>query len=141
MATITKEQAVKRQAAAPENWVYDFRHYVLWGENQLERRLQQSDGTIIAGTVSWRENRETRRNDYGCSWTVPAGNYSPVLSVRRWAERGSGVWMSSGGSISRKLSEEKFARRNYKELCKFAATVPDDMILELFRSGKSQETL
>lgn len=142
MATITKEQALKRQAAAPENWVYDFRHYVLWGENQLQRKLLQDDGSMIIATVGWQENRKTCRNDYGCTWTVPAGNYTPVVGIRRWTERGSGsdVWTSSGFGISKKLTEEKFARRNYKDLCKFAATVPDDLIIELYRSRNLQET-
>lgn len=139
MPTITKEQALKRQASAPEGWLYDIRHFVLWNEHQLLRKLPQDDGSIVIGYVSFRENQEKRTNDYGCSWTVYAGNYSPVLTVRRWTESGSGsdVWTSSGLGNTKKLSEEKLARRNYKALCKFAASVSDELIMDLL-TGKLQ---
>lgn len=134
MATLTREQAHKRQAAAPDGWNYDWKHYLCWGENQLKRQIRQPDGALVIGTVRWRENSEKHFSPTGYTYTTPSGNYSPFLNVSRWTETapGSDVWTSYGLGKDMQLSGEKFTRRNYKELCNFAGSVSDQQILDLF---------
>lgn len=136
MATITKEQAMKRQAQAPEGWAYDWKHYVMWGEHQLTRRLEQKDGSVIKATVAWRENYTQHTNEYGCSWRTPSGTHSPELHVSRWVEsRTPGIWESFGLGKGERMSAEEHPRKVYKDLCKYTATVTDDQILALWQSG------
>ena len=141
MATITKEQAMKRQAAAPTGWRYDWKHYVLWGENQITRSLNQDDGSILTGAVSFREIYETRTNEYGCRWNVPTGKYCIELRVSRWVESGSGAWVSHGLGKTMRLGLGEFTRKTYKDLCKTAATVTDEMITGLHQHGAEIQSL
>lgn len=133
MATITKEQYQKRQAAAPAGWQYDFRHYVMWGENQLTRKIPFPDGSVILATVYWAENYRNEVFPSGYSRSVPTGTVSPFLGISRLVESrpGSDVWMSRGTDRREQLSEKEYPRKNYKELCKYAAAVPDSRIMAL----------
>ena len=134
MATITKEKILKNQAMAPEGWTYDWRHYAAWGEHQIFRNLEQPDGSIIRGTVSWWETYETRTNEFGCSWNVRTGKYVPELHVNRWVKSWGDSWSSQGLGKRTRLSDVEHDKRVYKELCKL--TVTDQMIMDTWNGAK-----
>lgn len=134
MSTITKAQVQKRQGQAPEGWRYDWKHYAIWSENQITRTIVQPDGALIIGTVLWVENMKTNRSPSGYMYRTPSGTFSPFLSVSRWIETepGKDVWISHGTGKEKRLSTEAFSRRNYAQLCNFARSVPDSLILDVF---------
>ena len=137
MPTITKEKALKNQAMAPEGWRYDWKHYVMWGENNLKRRIPLADGSMIEATVRWCENYIEHRNEYGCKWRTAAGTYRPELRVNRWVpcKYNPDMWESSGLGRGEVLQQMEAPKRVYKELCKFAAKVTDEQILRLHSNG------
>ena len=136
MATITREQAMKRQEQAPQGWRYDWKHFVVWNENQLTRTIEQDDGSLIKVLVAWRENYDKHTNEFGCSWRTPSGTYSPELHVSRWVQGSTpDVWTSHGLGKGELLSTERHGRKVYKDLCKYAATVTDEQILAIWNAG------
>ena len=136
MATITREQAMKRQAQAPENWRYDWKHYVIWNENQLIRNIEQADGSVIRATVSFREGIVKHATDWGSTWNTPSGTYHVEVRVNRWtcSNPETDVWTSYGIGKARRISVAEFTRRNYKDLCKLAAEVDDKVIMDVWES-------
>lgn len=130
MATITREQAEKRQAMAPQGWTYDWRQYVLFGYHRLYRDIKQPDGSVIRGTVSYSENYRRETNQYGCSWNVRTGTLSPYLHTAKWTETSTpGVWQSYGMGREVRIGTDELAKRDYKKLCNYAAKITDEMIL------------
>ena len=117
MPTITKEKALKNQSMAPAGWVYDWKHYVLWGDNQLYHNVKQPDGSVIQATVCWHQR---------------AGKYVPKLRVDRYTKSTGEMWVGYGLGKGAVLSADEVARRNYKDLCKWAGGVSDDMIMDVW---------
>ena len=138
MATITREKILKYQGMAPVHWRYDYRHYVLCNEHQLIRTIPQEDGSAIRATVLWTENYRTNTNEYGCTWRTPTGTYSPELHVAVWtkARPDADVWHSYGLGKFKKLSDQEYSKRVYKELCKWAELCTEERIRSLLENGQ-----
>ena len=131
MPAITREKIRKYQEMTPEGWSYDWRYYVMWGENQLQRHIPQDDNTTIEATVRWDEIYETKTNEYGCSWNVKTGEYRVDMNVRRWRPGSTpGTMVSDGIGRTIELDSNGYPRRSYKMLCVFAGAVSDELIIE-----------
>lgn len=132
MATLTKQQYSKWNSQAPQGWKLDAEHYVIWSEKQLTKTIMMPDGTALVATICHRENYKKECNSYGVHYTRPAGTYHTELHVSHFRRcEGSTCWISHGTGAWQALDAGEYARKNYKDLCKMAATVTDDAILKL----------
>ena len=95
----------------------------------MTRNLLQDDGSRIEATVYWRELYTTKTNEYGCKWNVKTGTYMAELNVARWKESTTGCWVSNGLGKSVRIGTGEYSKRVYKELCKQAARITDEIIL------------
>ena len=128
MPTITREQIIRRQSQAPDGWTYDYKHFVIWGDNQLIRNIDQEDGSVLRATVYfWKEGQKL---------------YGIKLSVRRWVETSTpDVWSSSECGKYIRIGTEPFTRKNYKDLCKHAARVTDELITLTYEGVNLQNAM
>lgn len=130
MPSITKEQALKRQSQAPDGWKYDWKYYVLWGENSLYRRIWTDEKHFVEGKVEFRQNyKDLPTYDGRSTYRVEAGHYHIALHVRTWTVEPTGTATSHGLGHWANLDNGQHTRRNYKDICKIAATVTDEMIM------------
>lgn len=131
MPTITKEQALKRQASCPAGWKYDWKHYVIWGDNVIRRRIWTDKTHFIEASIEYRENLKALPTYDGRStYNVPAGHHHIALSISAWTYYPENDTASSSGMGHwENLDNGQHPRKNYKDLCKIAATVTDEMIM------------
>ena len=55
MATITREQAIKLENQAPENWHFDWKYFVLWNEKTIYRSIETEDGGELRAKLLTRQ--------------------------------------------------------------------------------------
>lgn len=129
MATITKEQIMKLEAQAPEGWHFDWKYYVIHGEKTLRRLIQQDETHVIEARIDYSENYETIRDIYRGTHTRAAGHSHISLHVSTWTvDLATNVGHSFGLGHFENLDNGQHTRKNYKDLCKIAATVTDETI-------------
>ena len=130
MPSITKEQALKRQSQAPDGWKYDWKYYVVWDENSLYRRIWTDETHFVEARVEFRQNYNYLPSYNGRSTCrVEAGHYHIALHVATWTVDANGTATSHGLGHWLNLDNGQYTRRNYKDICKIAADLTDEMIL------------
>ena len=129
MATITKEQVLKLQAQAPEGWRFDWKYYVIHGEKTLIRLIKRDDTHYTEARIDYRENYKTITNSYGCRYNQRTGTNYISMNVSNWTVDANGTGHSYGLGHFENLDNGEHPRKNYKDLCKIAATVTDETII------------
>ena len=129
MPSITKEQVLKLQAQAPEGWKFDWKYYVIHGEKTLRRLIEQDANHVIEARIEYYGNYEKRTSyDGRTTYNVPANHSHICLHVSTWTVDANGTGHSFGLGHFENLDNGQHTRKNYKDLCKIAATVTDETI-------------
>lgn len=130
--TITREQATRRQAQAPENWRYDWRYAAIHGEHTIVRTVNVDDTHHIQARAIYRDEYEEFNR-----WKR-TGRQIPTLHVSLYADTGTafvshglGKWFTIG---------EPEKNKNYKALCKCAADITDEYIMEIYNADRKYLT-
>ena len=128
MPSITREQIERMNSQAPDGWSFDWKYYVIHGEKTIRRMIPLDDSHVVEARICYSENIETRQNEF-CSWRVPAGHYHVCLHVSNWTVDANGTGHSFGLGHFENLDHAQHTKRNYKDLCKIAANIVDETIL------------
>lgn len=131
MASITRAQAAKLDAQAPNGWNFDLHYYLTHGEKTIRRIIPLEGDTKLIATIYYRENYETVRNAYGQSFNRPAGHMHLCLHTAVYRPTYGGMMSSEGLGHFHNIDHGQHTRRNYKEVCKIGAVLSDERILEL----------
>ena len=131
MASITRAQAAKLDAQAPNGWHFDLMYYLTHSEKIIDRRIPLEGDTVLVAELYFRENYTEVRNDYGQTFNRPAGHMHICLHTAVYRPTGSGLMCSSGLGHFYNLDHGQHTRRNYRALCEIGATLTDERILEL----------
>lgn len=137
MATLTAEQARKKQALCPEGWRFDEYRFVAFNDSVTRRYIDLEDNKYICATVEYTKEYERKNNGY-CSFNVATGKVLPTLNISEWTkntETGCAVSHGLGKSVVLGAPED---RKVYKTLCKYAATVSDDLIMQIYTENLAQ---
>lgn len=122
MATITKAQYEKWTADAQKygtDWKFDFRYYVLWGEKEVIKLIEEANGEYTQMKIGYRAEYRTVVNEYGCKYNRPTGNYIPTCTVARLIPTTSGCY--------RVIPQREYVvgdaqtKKNYAYICKCIA--------------------
>lgn len=137
MATLTVEQARKKQALCPEGWRFDEYRFVAFNDSVTRRYIDLDDNKYICATVEYTKEYERKNNGY-CSFNVATGKVLPTLNISEWTrkpETGCAVSHGLGKSVVLGAPED---RKVFKTLCKYAATVSDDLIMQIYTENLAQ---
>lgn len=125
MAKITKEQYMQWNEQAKNGFNFDLRHYVIWSEKTLSKRIERAGGDVIEFKIEYFKEFEQKANNYGCKWNVETGRYIPTLTVTIWHPTGTGCYISGGYKERRSLGEPEKTKK-YNILCKFSKEIDTD---------------
>ena len=137
MATLTVEQARKKQALCPEGWRFDIERFVCWNDSVTRRYIDLEDNKYICATVEYTKEYERKNNGY-CSFNVATGKVLPTLNISEWTrkpETGCAVSHGLGKDVVLGAPED---RKVFKTLCKYAANVSDDLIMQIYTENLEQ---
>lgn len=137
MATLTLEQARKKQALCPEGWRFDEYRFVAFNDSVTRRYIDLDDNKYICATVEYTKEYERKNNGY-CSFNVATGKVLPTLNISEWTrkpETGCAVSHGLGKSVVLGAPED---RKVFKTLCKYAADVSDELIMQIYTENLEQ---
>ena len=129
---ITREQYKKRQSEAPEGWNYDLNYALIHSEHTVKRTIRITDTKYVVAHMMYNDELEVKTNEYGCKWRVETGRQIPTLHVSIYTVKPlTDVGTSHGLGVWHDLKNEVQKNKNYKTLCKLAATFTDEDILSI----------
>lgn len=128
MASITREKVQKINEGAKNNFKLDIQYYLIWKEYKLEK-LQLIEGTKNKYNnfrLGYREHRETKTNEYGCSYPVYTGTYDIVLNYNTSLhENGMLITNGLGKDV---VIETGLTRKSVKDLQKATEKLTDEFL-------------
>lgn len=125
MPTLKKTDYEKWTAQAANGFKFDSYNYILWGEKELIRYIDNGDGTKTRYRLQYAHEYETITNNYGCRYNRETGRYIPELTISKMTPTTTeGCW--NIGQPARYTIGEPQTKRNYNTLCKLSATINID---------------
>lgn len=128
MASITREKVQKINEGAKNNFKLDIQYYLIWKEYKLEK-LQLIEGTENKYNnfrLGYREHRETKTNEWGCSYPVYTGTYDIVLNYNTsYSENGMLITNGLGKDV---VIETGLTRKTVKDLQKATEKLTDEFL-------------
>jgi len=122
MATYTKEQVIKWNGKASNGFKLDLTMLLYHNQKELQKTVMISDTKKITYSLDFRECRQNYRFSH----------YEIKLTKSIWNGLNSGMWSTMGLGYSVKINTEKYAKKNFNELCKVSETLTDELINLLF---------
>lgn len=114
----TREQYNKWNAAAHNDFNFDFEHAVIWSEKRLTKRVPLENGVVIEFLLDYYNEYETHTN-YGCKWNVETGRQIPHLVTHEWHPASTPGVFTDGTGNREKVGEIQ-KNKNYNYLCKLS---------------------
>ena len=128
MASITREKVQKINEGAKNNFKLDIQYYLIWKEYALEK-LQLIEGTENKYNnfrLGYREHRENKTNEWGCSYPVFTGTYDIVLNYNTSLhENGMLITNGLGKDV---VIETGLTRKSVKDLQKATEKLTDEFL-------------
>ena len=133
MPTITRKQYESKKAMTPEGWEYDVQTAVIWGRHELTRRVYLDEFHFVAATICYKDEPVP-----GNRWAT-TGRQIPVIHVQYWTlNPKKNLSTSSGlGSDYMPIGEPE-PRKNYKSLCKYAAEITEERIMDIYTANRKK---
>lgn len=128
MASITREKVQKINEGAKNNFKLDIQYYLIWKEYKLEK-LQLIEGTENKYNnfrLGYREHRETKINEYGCSYPVYTGTYDIVLNYNTSLYENK--MLITNGLGKDVVIETGLTRKSIKDLQKATEKLTDEFL-------------
>ena len=128
MASITREKVQKINEGAKNNFKLDIQYYLIWKEYKLEK-LQLIEGTENKYNnfrLGYREHKEIKTNEWGCSYPVYTGTYDIVLNYNTSLhENGMLITDGLGKNV---IIETGLTRKSVKDLQKATEKLTDEFL-------------
>ena len=128
MASITREKVQKINEGAKNNFKLDIQYYLIWKEYKLEK-LQLIEGTENKYNnfrLGYREHKEIKNNEWGCSYPVYTGTYDIVLNYNTSLhENGMLITDGLGKNV---IIETGLTRKSVKDLQKATEKLNDEFL-------------
>lgn len=135
MAKLTKEQAIKWDKMLSNDYHFDVKDYVIWGDKHASLKIELAEDKILEAALMYREE--------GVGFRA-TGRQIPHIHLQLWQvnlETGVGVSHGLGAYIP---VGEIQNNRNWKYLCALSREYPADRIMKLAKDhapSLSAETL
>lgn len=101
----TKEQVEKWNSKMGQGFKTDLNRLAMWGEKQPHLMTKVDETTILELTLYYQSEYETVTNEYGCTYKKPTGKVVPVINVRKWIDKGTGMLHGYGLGKTFKVGE------------------------------------
>lgn len=101
----TKAQVAKWNSKMGQGFRTDLNRLVMWGEKQPHLMTKVDETTILELTLYYQNEYETVTNEYGCTYKKPTGKVVPVINVRKWVDKGTGMLHGYGLGKTFKVGE------------------------------------
>ena len=128
MASITREKVQKINEGAKNNFKLDIQYYLIWKEYKLEklRLIEGTENKYNNFRLGYREHRETKTNEWGCSYPVYTGTYDIVLNYNTsYSENGMLITNGLGKDV---VIETGLTRKTVKDLQKATEKLTDEFL-------------
>ena len=128
MASITREKVQKINEGAKNNFKLDIQYYLIWKEYKLEK-LQLIEGTENKYNnfrLGYREHKEIKTNEWGCSYPVYTGTYDIVLNYNTSLYENK--MLITNGLGKNVIIETGLTRKSIKDLQKATEKLTDEFL-------------
>ncbi len=128
MASITREKVQKINEGAKNNFKLDIQYYLIWKEYTLEK-LQLIEGTENKYNnfrLGYREHKEIKTNEWGCSYPVYTGTYDIVLNYNTSLYENK--MLITNGLGKNVIIETGLTRKSIKDLQKATEKLTDEFL-------------
>ena len=128
MASITREKVQKINEGAKNNFKLDIQYYLIWKEYTLEK-LQLIEGTENKYNnfrLGYREHKEIKTNEWGCSYPVYTGTYDIVLNYNTSLYENK--MLITNGLGKNVIIETGLTRKSVKDLQKATEKLTDEFL-------------
>lgn len=130
MAKITKEKYLKINGGCKNDFQLDLQYYLVWGEYKLYKLIEtEKENNFNNFRLGFREHKETKTNEYGCSYPIYTGTYDIVLNYNTSLK--DDKMLITNGLGKDYILKTGLTRKTIKELQNITKELTTDKLFEL----------
>jgi hypothetical protein len=134
MAKLTREQANTWNKGNANGFSFDPYYYLTHGEKTSKKTIDLGNNHLLVVCLMYRDEYETKSNEYGCKWSVTTGKQIPTAHFADYLDEGAvmvshglGYWHTLGAAVDKK---------NYSALKELSGQLDDETCLAIYATLK-----